>query len=588
MESIESILGEKEQMSSGVVLMGLRNRESVLKYFSERFGEKSIKAIELFDFGNGNARGWLVFTETRILFYINQDINEFKKSDLIKWNIDDFKEIEPKEISENKIEITKDKSIIFDPEIISKKRLLSEINETKSLIRKKLVSISDLSNEEKTILLRVYIGQNINEGLLYKFKDKLYVDPSEKEVINSLISKELIKEIDPYSSIRSIKTLITLKDGSSLGKKIIEEKLKEGNKMTNELKDIPKKILGFLFLNIDSLIFNLEEDEEWISEWEDFLLNNKNVAEFLNKLCKTFEKYGLAVLTHNYVSSKGGRIDPLEYVIVSETKDYLVSNFNLSPLNQIEIKELTLLYTFYQIKDEILEIEDDDRRRNSFWNLLQGLPFDESSIQKLAKEFEEEKIITRYQRISEEKFLFNILNKKKFEEKLNSLVDEFVLGISRDLVSDGDLVKAKDIFQLHSELFSLIGNYEVKIRKYILNEMKTEFFKNGGDWETCLKKIGSLKKLESRKNQDIENGMMPEEELVYYADILDYRDIIFENWDTFSDKLLKKGVDLDSLNHGLSEINRIRRKVMHLREIRKGESDTLKFFILPKLEKIFS
>ncbi len=446
--------------------------------------------------------------------------------------------------------------------------------------------LDKLLPKERDMLLKIYIGQNINEGILRKFKEKLFLSKDEEKIVCSLISKGFIKEIYPYS-IKSIKTLITLMKGSSISRRLIGEKLKEGDKILEELKDIPKKVMGFLLLNTDSLIFNLKGNEEVILEWEEFLLNNQKVSEFLIKLCKTLEKYGLAVSTNNYVSSKGGRIDPKDYVIPMEVKNYLVNHLHLCPLNSSEINEVTLLYTLYQIKDEILTINDDERRRNSYWNLLQGLPFDESSIQNLIEEFEKEKITTKYYKINEEKFLFLILNKKKFEDKLSQLVDQLVLGISKELERRKDLIKTKDILELHSELFALIGNFETKIRKYILDEMKLEFSKNEGCWEDRLKEIELFDKLESRKNQDIENGMIPEEEIIYYADILDYKEIIIKNWSIFSDRMLDKRITLDILKHGLNEVNRMRRKVMHLREIRKGESDTLKFFILPKLEKIF-
>lgn len=588
MKSVESILGERAGDSSVVVFIGLRDRESVLKYFSKRFGERSIKALELFDFNNGEAKGWLVFTATRILFYINQNINKFKEYDLIKWNIDDFRKIEPKPINENEIEITEGKYIFFNPNTISKKRLLSDIRELNINISEKLAPETlDLSEDQKKMLLRIYIGQNINEGLIYKFKEKNYLKPNEEKMVEFLISKGLIKENYPYSSVRTIKTLITLIKGSSFGKELIEDKLKEGEKILEELKNIPKKILSFLFLNIDSLIFDLKNDEEFFFEWEDFLLANKKVSGFLIQLCRILEKNDLAVSTNNYVSSKGGRVDPEECVISLETKNYIINHLNLNPLNNLEIDELKLLYAIYRIKDEILVIEDIDKRRNHFWNLLQNLPFDESSIQELIRKFEEKGITTKYSKIVEEKFLFSIVDKKRFDNELNSLVNKFIDGISLGISLKGDLMKPKNLLEIHSELFGLIGNFETKIRKFILNEMKTIFLETGEDWEEYFKKINLFQKLETRKNQDIENGMLPEEELIYYADILDYKTIILDNWQFFAEKLIKEGITFNVLDHGLNEINRVRRKVMHLREIKKGESNTLKFFILPQLEKIF-
>jgi len=588
MNKIGSILGERAGESSVAVLIGLRDRESVQRYFSKRFGENIFKTIELFEFNHKDAKGWLILTETRIIFYINQDMNKFKEYDLVKWIVDDFSEINLKEIGKNEIELAEKKSLVFDPSIISKKRLISEMLQALSQFQDKKPPIKNLglSENQKKFLLKVYVGQNINDGILYKFKEKKYVDNDEEKIAKSLISMGLIKEIFPYSSVKTLRTFITLIEGASLSKELIEEKLKNGKKILGELNSIPKKILGFLLIDMDKLIFDLEHDKEFVFEWEDFLLNNKKVSGFLSQLCKTLEKNKFAVLTNNYVSSKGGRIDPKEYIISSEIKEHLIKNFNLRALDELEVNELILLYSIYQIK-EILEIEDVDRRRNRFWNLLQGVPFDETSIEKVINKFGETGITTRYNKVEEDKFLFTILDDKKFDKELNNLVNRFVLGISLETPGKEDLIKTKDLFKLHSELFGLIGNFEIKIRNFILNEIGTDFAKTGGNWEECLRNIDLLEKLKLRENQDIESGMIPEKELIYYADILDYKEIILSNWHLFSDKLSKKGVTEEILDYGLKEINRIRRKVMHLREIRKGERENLRFFILPRIEKIF-
>ncbi len=75
--------------------------------------------------------------------------------------------------------------------------------------------------------------------------------------------------------------------------------------------------------------------------------------------------------------------------------------------------------------------------------------------------------------------------------------------------------------------------------------------------------------------------------MIYYADITDYKDIIFKNWKIFANKFNRINLSKEKIEHGMNELNKIRRKVMHLRDIRPHEAKTLRLYIIPELEKIF-
>lgn len=93
--------------------------------------------------------------------------------------------------------------------------------------------------------------------------------------------------------------------------------------------------------------------------------------------------------------------------------------------------------------------------------------------------------------------------------------------------------------------------------------------------------------MESRRLDDVKNKLWAESELIYYADIVDYKEIIFNNWNLFESKLKRAELSKEKFEHGMNELNKIRRKVMHLRDIRPHEAKTLRLYIIPELEKIF-
>lgn len=134
--SLDKFLGEREYHSGVAAMIGPGNRNSVAERIFNKFGEKSLKIIPLFEFsersvGYTTAKGFLVRTPTRLLFCVTQDINKFKKSFEIKWLIDELEQTEfiIKAISQEEIEISDSKTVGFDTNLYSVGRLIKEINE---------------------------------------------------------------------------------------------------------------------------------------------------------------------------------------------------------------------------------------------------------------------------------------------------------------------------------------------------------------------------------------------------------------------------------------------------------------------------
>jgi len=452
---------------------------------------------------------------------------------------------------------------------------------------------------EDDLLLKIYIGQAINfsRGILYDFRDHIRFSEKENEVIKSLVDKKLVKIVYPYT-IKSIRTLVTTRDGNGKSKKLIQQILTSDSRLLDELSIIPQKVLGFLLINLDYSMLE-KTKSKWIRDWKDFVLYKSHMFDFSIEFCEILQKHKLAVLTNDYVSSKGGRIDPEKYVIPNEVKEYLTRNLKLIPFDYEEASRSILFYTIYKIKKDILPMKSDAKRRDSLWNLLRVLPFDESVIKSLIDKFKDEKITTEYSEIDNEQFLFEILDESRFEIKLSKLADDFVSelikGRKRELPIP--IEKAAQPFRLHSELFALIGNFEIGLRTYLLNEMQAAFKEDKKEWYNQLKEIELIgdrspfrtiyDKLESRRNEDLKNKILPEDELIYYADITDYKDIVLKNWKIFVNKFGRIHSSKEKFEHGMNELNKIRRKVMHLRDIRPFEAKTLRLYIIPELEKIF-
>jgi len=454
--------------------------------------------------------------------------------------------------------------------------------------------------KDDDLLLAVYIGQEINlsRGVLYKFNNRPRFGENENKIIDSLLANKLVVENQPYA-LKSIITLVTTRAGKDKAKTLIQGILQSHSTLLDELGEIPKKALGFLMVNLNSRIFE-KSRQKWFRDWKDFVLYKTKMFDFSLRFCQTLEKHNLAVLTDDYVSSHGGRIDPEKYVVPDEVKDYLTKTLNPNPFNYEETNRSILFYTSYKIRNEILSIKDEGRRRNNYWNLLRVLPFGESIIKSLISRFQEENITTEYLEIENEQFLFSILDEARFDIKLDRMVEDFISEIVEGERTEPRVLPPKSLepLKMHSELFVVIGDFETRFREHLISEMRAIFKEDKNEWYGQLKEIKLIEnqspfktlydKLESRRNEDLKNKILPEDELIYYADITDYKDIILKNWKVFESRFRRIELGKEKFEHGMNELNRIRRKVMHLRDIRPSEAKTLRLYIIPDLERIFT
>lgn len=453
----------------------------------------------------------------------------------------------------------------------------------------------NLSKDQERILLEIYIGKNIrSEGIL-----KRHFHTDQYQIINDLIELHFITE-EKFSRT-TFQVLKTTEIGNNKAKEFIN-KIILNNKydLLKNIKTIPKPFLEFFLYDFESLLFAKRTDLKYFFNWKDYVLNNQIVFDNLNKLYNILKKFNLAIDTQYYVTTRGGEKRDRHIIIPTEIKEFLSINQFISKELDIHIKEkLKLFYLLYKLK-EIINLVDIETRRRNYWSLLQELQLDEDKIKSLVDIFKKQDLTTEYKAVTQENFLFEIKDISRFDVFLEKLFNEFVTELSNEeVISEPrkefvSKLKINPLLSDHVEAFAEIGNFELKIRTFILKRMQVE---GENEWYDMLKEIkirGANNEeltlydnLKRREQEDIKNKFLPEKELLFYADIIHYKDIILKFWDShFSKDFQKNNFTKEQLEHAIIEINKIRRQTMHLRELKKDTLKTIILFVIPQLNKV--
>ena len=131
----DSVLDQWHESNGGVAFWSLGQRKDIDIFVKNTYAEDTLQAIKLFRLQNV-AVGWLVITRTRIVFFVQQNMNHYDESQKIVWCVDNFQDnisILPSEEYENEICISNEKAI-FDLKLFSRERLISDI---KNIVRRK-------------------------------------------------------------------------------------------------------------------------------------------------------------------------------------------------------------------------------------------------------------------------------------------------------------------------------------------------------------------------------------------------------------------------------------------------------------------
>jgi len=452
----------------------------------------------------------------------------------------------------------------------------------------------DLTKEEKEILKEIYIGQNIRlEGI----RKKHFNQEQLLTIENLSTPHKLIEEGNFYGT----NVIKTTEKGESLGKKIIQEIINKNKELLlKELKNIPEPVLEFLFFDYPQPIYEIRGERNYFSSWKGFLINIEKINENVNKLSDILSECNLEVKTHYYVSTRGGETRNLHIIFPRELKDFLIiSNLINHGLSEDVKEQIKLFYILFKIK-EILNIEDYDARRRNYWTMLQDTKIDETKIKQIIDKFNNKGITTQYKLVTDENFLFQIKDIARYDVFLKKLVDDYLTNVLEGNVKPItkqkiQKAKFKKISSLnnHSKTFVVLGDFELRIRNFILNRMR-EGDEENKEWYEKLEKIKSnnldislLDVLKRRENEDKNNKILPEKELLFYADITHYKDIILKFWEPYFKKDFDNaGMSKEKFEHEMIEINKMRRKVMHLRELTDDNLKTLRLCFIPDITNI--
>ena len=173
----------------------------------------------------------------------------------------------------------------------------------------------------------IYIGQNIrNEGIL---QDEEGLTKN-KEIIDLLLKDNIISSQKWYSL--NLFQLTNL--GLQIGEILIKEELdKKKELIKNELGRHPQLLIGFLVHNYlsDELSFYLGQEELW--DWRDLILSDSRVKRVVKKIFEKLIDLKLCVITHDYVSTRGGEKRGERYVTSSEIRRVLLDFYPLDGLS---------------------------------------------------------------------------------------------------------------------------------------------------------------------------------------------------------------------------------------------------------------
>lgn len=423
----------------------------------------------------------------------------------------------------------------------------------------------EISDSENEVLLKIYIGQNIRkEGILQS-------EINEKQLIENLLSKGLIKKNNWY-----LNQFLTTDEGFVLGKRLVSEIIKDKEKLLKiKLQEIPENVLGFVINRyiLNKLDFPVEKPS-WISSWEDNILFDSRIWIFYDKLFTILKDFGLCIKTYNYVSTRGGELRDLHYVISPETQEFLmkmeITDFSSN-------QEATLkLYPVLFSTNYLLDNDDVDKARKRLYELLKEHSVTEKQLAGFINEANKKKLTSEYQGLLSENKPFEIIDPNKFKIYLgNKLLEPAInillgkKGVIEEYTIEDDIPNLSEVKldfgiidpEELGEFYFLVSNFERQLRDFLKEKLGKGWVKR---IENDLSNI--VNGWEEKRKKDERWGIDSEKDFMNYADLGDYIQIIKKYRNMFSNGDDELGEIITHLkiwyNHG-------RNPIMHARTVDK-------------------
>ncbi|MBC7130128.1 hypothetical protein H5T51_02765, partial [Candidatus Bathyarchaeota archaeon] len=431
----------------------------------------------------------------------------------------------------------------------------------------------NISPKAQKILLKIYIGQNIRkEGILQS-------EIGEKEETQTLLSEGLIKENDWY-----LRQFLTTDKGSILGKTLVMKKIEEAkDQLQMMLRDIPQKVLCFFVKRYISKKFAHKTQKPYFADsWEDRILTDSRIWILWDKFFASLESVELCVKTYDYVSTRGGELRELHYVISPEVQDFLIKTYSGVDFSEDQ-ESILKLYPVLTSASRYLTTDDIDYARQQLYELLKNHSITEERIAAIINDMNKHGITSEYRGLLSEKKPFDIIDLNRFQIYLhNSIIEpavDILLGKETRIKEFTVEEKMPSLSEVKSELgilesselgdfYLLVSSFERELREFIKNKL-------GKGW---LKRIENdipevLNNWREKKAKDVKWGIDPEQDLINYADLGDYIEIIKKYKRIFSDSDEDLG---DIIAHLKIWYNHGRNPIMHSRTVNKQKYFTTK------------
>ena len=276
-----------------------------------------------------------------------------------------------------------------------------------------------------SLIKYVYIGQNIrNEGILQS-DEKL---KENKQIVDTLLKDGLIVEQKWYR----LKLFLLSNQGIQVGETLIADEIRDKKEaIKSELENYPQLLVGFLVNHFVSysLAFDLEDIE--VFDWRDLILNDDRVKDRTLKIFDLLKENGLAIITNDYVSTRGGEKREKKYVICSEVRKLLQNFYSIGGLSSKDILDCKVAYIIsenlqYSRKGDAFSISLDELKKTGDFNSAYSLLKDDLN------KYQEGGFVNVTYNIEGDARIF-IVNKDEFEEAItyssNNKIDK-LLGVS--------------------------------------------------------------------------------------------------------------------------------------------------------------
>lgn len=184
----------------------------------------------------------------------------------------------------------------------------------------------ELKNEERNLLIKIYIGQRIREEGIVDAS----LSSQEQLNLSSLMEKKLIENSN-WKPFRNYSLIKTTEEGDKIASISIQKILYESN-LGEEIQKIPLIFLK-LCLFMDELFYehplDLEfEDFYWQAGKKEFLIEKG--LKYWNRLIEIFKSKKLCVLSYYYVSTRSGELrDKYNILPEAEIKEFIKKKFGI-------------------------------------------------------------------------------------------------------------------------------------------------------------------------------------------------------------------------------------------------------------------